>query len=123
MRPQNSLDRLLYYCGGGEVCALEFGTCAGAFAGAGVAFEELVAAASSDGLYFGALTYPCTRSLPMRFTTTCVGCESFSVWIQIGSYRFTFFLFSSLSSTIIAISKFLRFASALRKERVIGPMR
>src|SRR5246127_203321 len=99
MRPPNSFDRLLYYCGCDEVCALVFGACAGAFAGAGVAFEELVAAASSDGLYFGALTYPCTRSLPMRFTTTCIGCESLSVWIQIGSYLFFFFFFVSFFSS------------------------
>src|SRR5260370_36622541 len=51
----------------------------------------LLLTANSEGLYFGALTYPCTKFFSTRFTTTCTGCDPFSVWIQIGSYRVTLF--------------------------------
>ena len=44
------------YCCGWAVWVFELGPCSGPFADAGVTFEEL--AASSEGLYFGALTYP-----------------------------------------------------------------
>ena len=53
VRVRNSIDG---YCCGGAVWLFELWPCTGPFADAGVTFEEL--AASSEGLYFGALTYP-----------------------------------------------------------------
>src|SRR5258708_32191859 len=82
----------LSYCSGClGLCGIWSGGCGCAATGVTVAASVLLAA-NSEGLYFGALTYPCTRFFSTRFTTTCTGCESFSVWIQIGSHQFSFFL-------------------------------
>jgi hypothetical protein len=62
------------------------------------------AVANSDALYLDVLMYPCTRFFSIRFTTTMAACAPLSVWIQMGSYRFTCFLLSSLSPTISARS-------------------
>src|SRR5882762_208560 len=92
------------YCSGClGLCGIWSGGCGCAVTGVTVAAPVLLAA-NSEALYFGALTYPCTRFFSTRFTTTCTGCESFSVWIQIGSYKFTFFLVSLLSATTISTS-------------------
>src|SRR5712664_4226459 len=102
-RPAGSAVSFFYYSGCLGFCGFWSGGCG--CAATGVTAAALVSlTANSDGLYFGALTYPCTRFFSTRFTTTCTGCESFSVWIQIGSYKFTFFLVSLLSSTIICRS-------------------
>src|SRR6266700_140413 len=78
----------------------------GVFTETGVTLAE-PDAASSAGLYFGALTYPCTKFLSTLFTTTCTGCPSFSMWIKIGSYTLTRFLLTWLSSIISCRSMLL----------------
>src|SRR5260370_27776976 len=77
-RPAGYAVIFFYYSGCLGFCGFGSGGCWCAATGVTVAAFVLLAA-NSEGLYFGALTYPCTRSLSTRFTTTCTGCESFSV--------------------------------------------
>src|SRR5258708_32040948 len=81
----------------------------------------LLLTANSEGLYFGALTYPCTKFFSTRFTTTCTGCDPFSVWIQIGSYRFPFFFVHLLFSPTPFRSLLLCFVFAFRRDSVRRP--
>src|SRR5260370_39247509 len=102
-RPARSAVSFFYYSCCLGFCGFWSGGCGCAATGVTVAALVLLAANSED-LYFGALTYPCTRSLSTRFPTTCTGCESFSVWIQIGSYKVSFFFVRLLSSTLLSRS-------------------
>jgi len=112
-------NALSFYCGCCGFCVLFE---SGLLPETGVTLAPF-AVANSDALYLGVLMYPCTRFFSIRFTTTMAGCAPLSVWIQMGSYRFTCFLLSSLSSTISARSYFLCFVSALRNDSGNGPIR